>query len=100
MMAANYVGGIRESAMHQLLLSPDEPLVVVVLQCGLVNTDLLYTKGMVTSPYYPNNIIKPVFVFQLEQHRPNFIFMNDNAPAYQGRIIREWLLETGVPGMQ
>uniref|UniRef100_A0A8C1IY65 Tc1-like transposase DDE domain-containing protein n=1 Tax=Cyprinus carpio TaxID=7962 RepID=A0A8C1IY65_CYPCA len=31
-----------------------------------------------------------------EQYRPDFIFMDDNAPAHRGRIIREWLLEAGV----
>ena len=44
MMAANDVGDVKESAMHQP--SPDDPLVVVVLQCGqvcLVNTELPYT---------------------------------------------------------
>ncbi|KAJ8349455.1 hypothetical protein SKAU_G00245850 [Synaphobranchus kaupii] len=73
MMAANDVGDVQESAMHQPLLSPDDPLVVAVLQCGqvcLVNTELPYTL-------------------------PNFIFMDDNAPAHRGRIIRERLLETG-----
>ena len=34
-MAANDVGGVEVSAMPQPLLSPDEPL-VVVLQCGQV----------------------------------------------------------------
>lgn len=46
--AASSVGDVEESAMHQLLLSPDQPLVVVVvvLQCGqvfLLNTELPYT---------------------------------------------------------
>ncbi|KAJ8350762.1 hypothetical protein SKAU_G00258920 [Synaphobranchus kaupii] len=62
MMAANDVGDVKESAMHQPLLSPDDPLVVAVLQCGqvcLVNTELPYTL-------------------------PNFIFMDDNAPAHRG----------------
>ncbi|MED6249193.1 hypothetical protein ATANTOWER_010714, partial [Ataeniobius toweri] len=36
MMAANDVGDVKESAMHQSLLSPDETSVVVVLQCGQV----------------------------------------------------------------
>uniref|UniRef100_A0A673MIV3 Tc1-like transposase DDE domain-containing protein n=1 Tax=Sinocyclocheilus rhinocerous TaxID=307959 RepID=A0A673MIV3_9TELE len=35
-----------------------------------------------------------------EQHRPDFIFMDDNAPAHRGRIIRERLLEAGVPRME
>ena len=47
MMAANEVGDVEENAMHQPLLSPDKPLVVVVvLQCGqvcLVSTELPYT---------------------------------------------------------
>ena len=46
MMAVNDVGDIKESALHQTLLSPDKPLVVVVLQCGqvcLVSTELPYT---------------------------------------------------------
>ncbi len=46
MMATNAVGNIKEKAMQQPLLSPDEPLVVVVLQSGqvcLVNTELAYT---------------------------------------------------------
>uniref|UniRef100_A0A667WM85 C-type lectin domain-containing protein n=1 Tax=Myripristis murdjan TaxID=586833 RepID=A0A667WM85_9TELE len=33
-MAANDVGDVKESPMHQPLLSPDEPLVVVVLLCS------------------------------------------------------------------
>ncbi len=46
MMATNAVGGIKENAMHQPLLSPDDPLEVVVIQSGqvcLVNTELPYT---------------------------------------------------------
>ncbi len=31
-----------------------------------------------------------------EQHRPDFIFMDINAPAHRGSIIRERLLEAGV----
>uniref|UniRef100_A0A3Q3WQ69 Tc1-like transposase DDE domain-containing protein n=1 Tax=Mola mola TaxID=94237 RepID=A0A3Q3WQ69_MOLML len=34
------------------------------------------------------------------QNTPDFIFMDDNAPAHRGRIIREWLLEAGVPQME
>ncbi|MEQ2190469.1 hypothetical protein XENOCAPTIV_020975 [Xenoophorus captivus] len=73
-MAANDVGDIKESAMHQPLLSPDGPLVVVALQIlkvFLVNTEQPYTfgNGTVTSPYYPNNIINPVIVPLYEQHR-------------------------------
>lgn len=56
--------------------------------------------GTVTSPYYLNNIINPVIVPLHEHHRPDFIFMDDNAPAHRGRIIRERLLETGVPQME
>ncbi|KAJ8368992.1 hypothetical protein SKAU_G00090200 [Synaphobranchus kaupii] len=40
MMAANDVGDVKESAMHQPLLSPDDPLVVAVLQCGQNLNDL------------------------------------------------------------
>ena len=46
MMAANDAGDVKEGAMYQPLLSPDEPLVVMVLQCGhvcLVSTELPYT---------------------------------------------------------
>ncbi len=35
-----------------------------------------------------------------EQHRPDFIFMDDNAPAPRGHIIRERLLEARVPQME
>lgn len=45
-MAANDVGDVKESAMHQPLLSPDELLVVAVLQYGQVcplGTELPYT---------------------------------------------------------
>ena len=44
MMAANDVGDVKESVMH--LLSPDEPLGVVALECGqvcLISTELPYT---------------------------------------------------------
>ncbi|KAI3356994.1 hypothetical protein L3Q82_003627 [Scortum barcoo] len=63
-------------------------------------TALHFVNGTVTSPYYLNNIINPVIVPLNEQHSPNFIFMDDNAPAHRGRISREWLLETGVPRME
>uniref|UniRef100_A0A3B1IPN0 Tc1-like transposase DDE domain-containing protein n=1 Tax=Astyanax mexicanus TaxID=7994 RepID=A0A3B1IPN0_ASTMX len=63
-------------------------------------TALHFVNGTVTSPYYLNNIINPVIVPLHEQHRPDFIFMDDNAPAHRGRIIRERLLETGVPQME
>ena len=63
-------------------------------------TALHFVNGTVTSPYYLNNIINPVIVPLHEQHRPNFIFMDDNAPAHRGRIIGERLLETGVPQME
>jgi len=53
----------------------------------------------VTSPYYLNNI-NSVTVPLHEQHRPNFIFMDNNAPAHRGRIIRERLLEAEVPQME
>ena len=62
-------------------------------------TALHFVNGTVTSPYYLNNI-NSVTVPLHEQHRPIFIFMDDNAPAHRGRIIREWLLETGVPQME
>uniref|UniRef100_A0A671MHY6 Tc1-like transposase DDE domain-containing protein n=1 Tax=Sinocyclocheilus anshuiensis TaxID=1608454 RepID=A0A671MHY6_9TELE len=32
--------------------------------------------------------------------KPDFIFKDDNAPAHRGRIIRERLLEAGVPRME
>uniref|UniRef100_A0A672JY19 Tc1-like transposase DDE domain-containing protein n=1 Tax=Sinocyclocheilus grahami TaxID=75366 RepID=A0A672JY19_SINGR len=36
----------------------------------------------------------------MKQHRPDFIFMDDSAPAHRGRIISERLLEAGVPQME
>uniref|UniRef100_A0A667YQE0 Fibronectin type-III domain-containing protein n=1 Tax=Myripristis murdjan TaxID=586833 RepID=A0A667YQE0_9TELE len=47
-------------------------------------TALHFVNGTVTSPYYLNDIINPVIVPLHEQHRPNFIFMDDNAPAHRG----------------
>lgn len=80
------------------------PLEVVVLQSAGVpcqyRTALHLVNGTVTSQYYLDNIINPVFVPLHEQHRPDFIFMDYNAPAHRGRIIREQLLEAGVPQMQ
>ncbi len=63
-------------------------------------TALHLVNGTVTSQYYLNNIINPVIVPLHEQHRSDFIFMDDNAPAHRGRTIREWLLEAGVPQME
>ena len=100
-MAANDVGDVKESAMHQPLLSPDEPLVTVWAGVsGQYRTSLHFVNGTVTSQYYLNNVINPVIVPLHEQHRPNFIFMDDNAPAHRGHIIREGLLETGIPQME
>ena len=95
-MTTNDVGGAGESPVHQPLLSPDEPLVVVCL----VNTELHFVNGTVTNPYYLNNIINPVIVPLHDQHRSNFIYMDDNAQAHRGCIIREQLLETGEPQME
>ncbi len=63
-------------------------------------TGLHLVNGSVTSQYYLNNIINPVIVPLHEQHRPDFIFMDDNVPAPQGHIIRERLLEAAVPQME
>ena len=63
-------------------------------------TALHFVTGTVTSPYYLNNIINLVIVPLHEQHGSNFIFMDDNAPAHRVHIIREQLLETGVPQME
>ena len=46
-----------------------------------------------------NNVITPVNT-PLQQHTPNFIFMDDNAPAHRDHIIRKRLLETGIPQME
>ena len=59
-------------------------------------TALHFVNGTKTSPYL-NTIINPVIVPLHEQHRPNFIFMDDNALAHRGHILRERLLETGGP---
>lgn len=53
--------------------------------------------GTVTSWYYLNNIINPAMVPLHKQNTPDFILINNNAPAHQGRIIREWLLWLGYP---
>ena len=45
-------------------------------------TALHFVNGTVTSLYYLNNIINPVIVPLHEQHRPNFIFIDNNAPAH------------------
>lgn len=46
-MATNDVGDVEESAMHQTPLSPDEPLLMVVVlhrgQVCLVSTEVPYT---------------------------------------------------------
>ncbi|RXN18882.1 2, 5 -phosphodiesterase 12-like protein [Labeo rohita] len=48
----------------------------------------------------PPEIINPATVPLHEQHRPDFIFMDDNAPPHRGHIIRERLLEAGVPQVE
>lgn len=103
MMATNTVGDVKENAMHQPLLSLDKTLEVVVLQFGqvcLINIELPYTLWM-TSWYYLNYlIINRVIVPLHEEHRPDFIFMDNSAPAHRGHIIRKQLLEVGVPQME
>lgn len=54
-----------------------------------------WTLCAVTSRYHLNNIINLVIVPLHEQHRPNFILMEYNAPACRCCIIRERLLKTG-----
>ena len=63
-------------------------------------TALHLVAGTVTSWLYLNNIINPVIVPLHEQQRPDVIFMDNNASAYQDQIIRGWLLEAGVPQME
>jgi len=63
-------------------------------------TALHHVNGTVTGRYYLNNTINAVIVPLHEQHSPNFILTDDNAPAHRGRIIGERLLETGVPQME
>ncbi len=96
-MAASAVGDIKENSMLQPLLSG------VTVWAGVSSqyrTALHLVNGTVTIRYYLNNIINPVIVPLHEQHRPDFIFMDDNAPAHQGHIIRERLLEAGVPQIE
>lgn len=55
---------------------------------GRVSAELPYTQHR--HKHYLNNIIVPLH----EQQRPNFILIDDNAPAHGGPIISERLLET------
>lgn len=72
MMAANDVGDVKKSVMHQPLLSPDGPLVVVALVWAGVSTQyttaLHFVNDTVTSPYYLKNISDPFIVPLHEQH--------------------------------
>ena len=71
-----------------------------VYRTSRYRTALHFVNGTVTSPYYLNNIINPVIVPLHEQHGPNFIFMDDNAPAHRSRIIGERLLDSWEPQME
>ncbi len=96
-MAASTFGDIKENSMHQPMLSGVTVWAGVSSQYRIA---LHLVNGTVTSQYYLNNIINPVIVPLHEQQRPDFIFMGDNTPAYQGQIIMERLLEAGVPHME
>ncbi len=96
-MAASAVVDIKENSMHQPMLSGVTVWAGVSSQYRIV---LHLVNGTVTRQYYLNNIINLVIVPLHEQHRPDFIFMGDNTPAYQGQIIMERLLEAGVPHME
>ncbi|MEQ2193214.1 hypothetical protein XENOCAPTIV_026562 [Xenoophorus captivus] len=103
MMAANDVEMSRRvlsitNCCHQV-----EHLVLVLQWAGessQYRTDLHYVNATVTSRYYLNDLINPLTVPLHEQHRLTFTIMNNNTPAHQGHIDREWLLETGVLGMK
>uniref|UniRef100_A0A673HPJ7 Tc1-like transposase DDE domain-containing protein n=1 Tax=Sinocyclocheilus rhinocerous TaxID=307959 RepID=A0A673HPJ7_9TELE len=41
-----------------------------------------------------------LLVLLVKMTKHDFIFMDDNAPAHRGRIIRERLLQAGVPQME
>lgn len=61
-MARNDVGDIKESAMHQQLLTV-VVVVVVTLWVGVSSqyrTALQFVNGAVTNPYYSNNMINSV----------------------------------------
>lgn len=70
------------------------------LWCYSVGSYVLSIHLTSASQYHPNNAINPVIVPQNEQHRPNFILMDEKAPTHQCRIIKERQLETGEPWME
>lgn len=88
-MTTNNVEDIKKRSMHQPLL----PLVVVVRASVSVVKKLPahYVSDTVTSPYYLINIV-PLN----KQHRHNFIFIEHNASAHLGHIIRKQLLKVAV----
>ncbi len=67
------LGEVKENAMQQ-------PLSGVSLGRCQYRTALHLVNGTVSSQYHLNPVIVPPH----EQHRPDFIFMADNAPAHRG----------------
>lgn len=62
-------------------------------------TNLLIMNGNVTGQSYLQNVIEPIIIPQWQQHAPNFLFMDDNAPPHRARIVTARLQAARVPHM-
>ena len=62
-------------------------------------TDLNKVDGNVTIQYYLSNIIYPIIIPLHKQHRPEFILVDDNAPACRALVIIVLSWEAGVTQM-
>lgn len=63
-------------------------------------TELHMVQGNVTGRYYLENMIEPIVVPMFREHRPNFLFMDDNARPHRARIVTGRLQEVGVPQLE
>ena len=63
-------------------------------------TDLHVVQGNVNGPYYLENMVIPIVVPLATRQNPNFLFMDDNAPAHRARLVQNALIQNNVVRME
>ena len=63
-------------------------------------TDLHAVQGNVNGQYYLDNMVTPIVVPLATRQNPNFLFMDDNAPAHRARLVQNALIQNNVVRME
>ena len=56
--------------------------------------------GKISAGYYLDNMVTPIVVPLATRQNPNFLFMDDNAPAHRARLVQNALIQNNVMRME